>query len=176
MIHNFKDSVFMRFTRISLCLVALGLFVAILGSVANVQAQKTRSRTTSAFTESTTTQQPLYSEYRGVRIGMSVSETRAKLGTPTQTVENLDFYVVTNTETAQIFYDATQKVSAISIDYVGDHDGAPAYKDVVGTDIHVNPDGSMYKLVRYDQLGFWVSYNRTSTVVPIVTVTIQRNR
>jgi hypothetical protein len=39
----------------------------------------------------------------------------------------------------------------------------------------MKPDGSMYKLVRYEQLGFWVSYNRTaSDSVVIVTITLQK--
>lgn len=176
MIHNFRDSVFIRLTRISLCLAVIGMFVAILGTTANVQAQKARTNAGSSFSESTTAQQPLYGEYKGVRIGMSAGEARAKLGQPTQIVENLDFYVVSTSETVQIFYDDAHKVTAISIDYVGDQGGAPGYKAIVGTDIQVNPDGSMYKLVRYDQLGFWVSYNRTATVVPVITVTIQKNR
>lgn len=176
MIHNFKDSVFLRFIRIPLGIVVIGLVVAILGTNANVQAQQTRTKSASSFSESTAAQQPLYGDYKGVRIGMTADETHTRLGHPTQTVENLDFYVFSESETAQVFYDTAHKVSAISIDYLGTTTGAPDYKNVVGADIQMKPDGSMYKLVRYDQLGFWVSYNRTATVVPVITITIQKNR
>jgi hypothetical protein len=176
MSHNAKNSFFLRLISISLFFAVFGLFSVDSGITANAQAQKARPKAASSFNGSAEAQQPIYSDYKGVRIGMSTDEARAKMGQPTQVVENLDFYVVSATETAQIFYDAAHKITAISIDYVGDHGGAPGYKEIVGADIQVKPDGSLYKLVRYDQLGFWVSYNRTATVVPIITVTIQKMR
>jgi hypothetical protein len=145
-----------------------------LGTTPSAQAQKSRTKAATSFTESAT-QQPLFGNYKGVTIGMTTEEARRKLGQPTQSVEDQDFYVISETETVQIVYDAAHKVTAISIDYVGDK-GAPEYRAVVGADIQTKPDGSMYKMVRYDQLGYWVSYNRTSGVVPIITITIQKNR
>ena len=174
MIHNFKNSFFLRLTCISLFIAVFGLFGVNLGNTASAQAQKTRSKAASAFNESASAQQATYSDYKGVRIGMSADEARKKLGQPTQQLDDQDFYVVSTGETAQIFYDTSHKVTAISIDYVGDHVGAPGYKEVVGADIQTKPDGSMYKMVRYDQLGFWVSFNRTATVVPVITVTIKK--
>lgn len=44
----------------------------------------------------------------------------------------------------------------------------------MGANIQVKPDGSMYKLVRYEQLGFWVSFNRTAGDLALITVTIQK--
>jgi len=35
-------------------------------------------------------------------------------------------------------------------------------------------NGSLYRSVRYERLGFWVSYNRMSSPVTSVTVTIQK--
>ena len=174
MIHNPKGSFFLRLTSISLSFAVFGLFSVNLGIKANAQAQKARPEAASAFNESAATQQPPYSAYKGVRIGMSTDEARTKLGQPTQKLENQDFYVVSETETVQVFYDATQRVTAISVDYLGDKGGAPDYKGIVGANIQVKPDGSMYKLVRYEQLGFWVSFNRTAGDLPIITVTIQQ--
>ena len=173
MIHNFKYSVFLKTTRISFCIVLLGLFGAIMGSNLNIQAQKSTSKTASSVSKSTAVQQPPYSEYKGVRIGMTTDEVRGKLGQPTQVVEDLDFYVITEAESVQVFYDTAHKVTAISIDHVGTQ-GALDPKGIVGADIEVRPDGSMYKLVRYDHLGFWVSFNRTSGAVPTTSVTIQK--
>jgi hypothetical protein len=124
--------------------------------------------------EAGATQQPLYGEYKGVRIGMTTDEARAKLGQPALKADDQDYYMFANTETVQIAYNADHKVVCISIDYMGGV-GAPDYRNVVGADIKVKPDGSMYKLVRYEQLGFWVSYNRTANnSVVIATITIQK--
>lgn len=39
-------------------------------------------------------QQPLYAEYRGVRLGMTAVEVRAKLGEPALKSDEQDFYVL----------------------------------------------------------------------------------
>lgn len=174
MIHNATDNL-SRLIGISLCVALFGLFGAGWGTEANAQA-KAPPKTGNGFSEPATTQQPPYSDYKGVRIGMSTEEARAKLGQPTREFENQDLYVVSETETAQLFYDATHRVNAISIDYLGDKTGAPDYKAIVGDNIQVKPDGSMYKMVRYVQLGFWVSFSRTAGDLGIITVTIQKFR
>jgi hypothetical protein len=156
MIYNGKDSFFLRLISISLFFAVFGLFSVILVTEANAQAQKARSKAANAFSESAAIQPP-YSDYKGVRIGMSTDEARAKLGQPTQKLENQDFYVASETETVQTVYDATHRVTAISVDYLSDKSGAPDYKAIVGAEIQVKPNGSMNKLVRYEHLGFWVS-------------------
>lgn len=175
MIHNNNDTFSLRLTRISLFFALFGLFGVCLATDANAQA-KPAPKTGNAFSEPAATQQPPYSDYKGVRIGMSKEDARAKLGSPTREFETQDLYVVSETEAAQLFYDATHRVEAISIDYIGDKTGAPDYKAIVGDNIQVNPDGSMHKLVRYEQLGFWVSYSRTAGDLGIITVTIKKLR
>ena len=118
-------------------------------------------------------QQPLYCDYKGVRIGMAADDVRAKLGKPTMAGDDQDYYIVSQTETVQIAYDDAHKAKAISVDFV-DGIGAPDYKAVVGPDIETRPDGSMHKMVTYDSLGFWVSYHRSVGAVPTVTITIQK--
>lgn len=139
-----------------------------LSANANAQTQKSRA----AFNAAATTQQPPYTEYRGVRLGMTDQEARAKLGAPALKDAELDFFVFSESETAQINYDATRRVRAISVDYA-DGVGAPDHKAVVGADLETR-NGSLYKMVRYESLGFWVSYNRTAGPVIIVTITIQK--
>jgi hypothetical protein len=139
-----------------------------------VAGQKTQTKVAKTFAPPPPVQQPLYSEYKGVRIGMTEAEVHAKLGPGVKTA-NADFYLISDTETAQFAYDQSRKVIAISIDYV-DGVGAPDYRAVVGNDIQTREDGSLYKLVHYDSLGFWVSYNKTgrNSTVTTVSITIQK--
>ena len=162
MIRNLKIKLF-------LSLFTVLVFGLCLSANANAQAQKVKA----AFNHEETTQQPLYTEYKGVRLGMTAEEARAKLGTPALKDSDQDYYMFSENETAQIGYDATHKVVTISVDYVGGI-GAPDYKAVVGGELEKSANGSMYRVVRYESLGFWVSYNRTTGSVAIVTVTIQK--
>jgi hypothetical protein len=135
----------------------------------DAQAQKTRASVSTAPVAT----QPAYSEYRGVRLGMTDKETRERLGAPALKDAELDLFVVSEKETAQITYDTARKVRSISVDYAAGV-GAPDYKLVVGGELETQ-NGSLYKMVRYESQGFWVSYNRTVGPVIIVTITIQRN-
>jgi hypothetical protein len=105
---------------------------------------------------------------------MSAEEVRAKLdrlkdGGPAQ-----DFFVFSERESAQIYYDKDRKVTAISVDYFGGDSNAPSPNVVLGVDLQAKPDGSMYELKRYPDAGYWVSYNRTAGDKPIVTITMQK--
>jgi hypothetical protein len=140
------------------------------GANASAQTQKSKAKMVNAYTEGV--QQPLYREYRGVHLGMTTEETRAKLGEPALKGDDQDFYAFSANETAQIAYDAAHKVVTISIDYTGGI-GAPDHRTVVGADLQVEPDGSMYKLVRYEREGYWVSYNKSAGALPVVTITLQ---
>src|SRR6185503_4181434 len=115
-------------------------------------------------------QQPLYKEYRGIRLGMTATEVRTKLGEPGFKSDEQDFYVFSANETAQIVYNA-QKVVTISTDYTGGI-GAPEYKSIVGDGLLTRPDGSVFRMVMYDSERFWVSYNKSAAMVPTVTITI----
>ena len=116
-------------------------------------------------------QQQLYREYRGVRLGMTAVEVRTKLGDPAMKSDEQDFYVFSANETSQIAYDAAHKVVTISTDYTGGV-GAPDYKTVVREELLQKPDGSLFKIVFHNSERFWVSYNKSASEVPVVTVTI----
>lgn len=153
------------------------LLLAIVFSFAVVtvegQARKPTTPAATSLTKTTPTQQPLMTDYKGVRIGMTADEAHAKLGKGLK-VDNHEFFVFSDRETAQLLFDSANKVIGISVDFLGGV-GAPDYRTVVGPDINVKPDGSMYKMVRYENLGFWVSYNRTAnSSVVMVSVTIQK--
>jgi hypothetical protein len=117
---------------------------------------------------------PLFQDYRGVQLGMAADEVRKKLGDPREKGDEQDFYVFTETETAQILYDKTKKVMAISADFMTIGDKVPTAKGVFGTDVEAKADGSVYKMVRYPKAGYWLSFNRTSGTSPLTTVTLQK--
>jgi hypothetical protein len=117
---------------------------------------------------------PAFNEYRGVQLGMSTADVRKKLGDPKIKSAEEDFYIFNETETAQVVYDKTQKVIAISADFASPNTAAPSAKDVFGADIEAKPDGSIHKLVRFPKAGYWLSYNRTSGAEAVVTITLQK--
>ena len=115
-------------------------------------------------------QPALYKEYRGVRLGMPAAEVRAKLGEPVLKSDEQDYFVISSSETTQIGYDAAKKVTTISTDYSA---GAPDYKTIVGERLLIQrPDGSTFAMVMYDSEHFWVTYHKSASAVPVVTVTI----
>lgn len=116
---------------------------------------------------------PAFSEFKGVRIGMTTEECRKKLGTPKDKSDEQDFYMFGDKMAAQVLY-KTNKVVTISIDFIDGSSEAPSPKDIIGDDLSPKPDGSMYKLVRYPKAGYWVSYNRTAGNPPSVSITMQK--
>ena len=145
-------------------LIALALFAA--ASTAVATAQK--------VSEKKAADKPLFIEYKGVRIGMEADEVRKKLGEPTDKGDIQDFFQFSEKESCQVYYDKVRKVMAVSVNYVGDASGAPLPKVVLGVEIEAKADGAMYKMIRYPESGYWVSYNKTGGEDPLVTVTMQK--
>jgi hypothetical protein len=136
----------------------------------NAQSQKSRAAVSAA---PAVIQQPLYTEYKGVRLGMTAEQVRTKLGSPTFMDRELGYFVLSATETAQIGFDAAGKVKVISVDYQNGI-GAPEPAAVVGGELETRENGTLYKVVYYESLGFQVSYGRTAGPVLIVSITIQK--
>ena len=90
MIHNAKVSFFLRLIGISLFFAVFGLCGIIWGTEVNAQVQNGRPKAAKAFSSSAATQQPAYSDLRGVTIGISLPKTLRlrgvlrKLGTVTE--------------------------------------------------------------------------------------------
>jgi len=116
----------------------------------------------------------VFHEYKGVTIGMNAEEARKKLGTPLEKDDEQDFYVFSDTESAQVYYDKAKTVNAISVNFIGEGSGVPKPKEVVGTDVRAKPDGSMHELIRFPKAGYWVSYSRTAGDSPIITITVKK--
>ncbi|MFL6229311.1 MAG: hypothetical protein ACJ741_11080 [Pyrinomonadaceae bacterium] len=116
-----------------------------------------------------------FHDFKGVCIGMSAADARQKLGNPTEKSDALDFYNVSDKQIIQVYYDSG-KVSAIALMFMNAGADAMSAKTVFGADIEAKPDGSMYKMVRYQKAGYFVAYNRTAGSAPTVSVTIQKLR
>ena len=117
---------------------------------------------------------PLFQEYRNVRIGMTAEEVRKTLSNPSDKSDDQDFFTFGDNESAQVFYDKTKKVFAISVNFLKGARELPTCKGVLGTDVEAKPDGSVYKMVRYPKAGYWVSYSKTSGEAPLTIVTLQK--
>jgi hypothetical protein len=117
--------------------------------------------------------EPPFHDYKGVRIGMSVDEARKLLGNPTDKDDKQDVYMFGETESCQVYYDATKKVSALSVTFFNGK-AAPAVKTVLGEEPEAKQDGSLYKLIRFPKAGYWVSYTRTSGDSPMTIIAIQK--
>lgn len=133
------------------------------------------AQTTRKSNVATPAEEPVFLDYRGVKIGWLADEVRKKLGTPVDKGDEQDLYVFNEKEFCQVLYDkATKKVLAISVDFQNGASGVITPEQVFGSDIEAKADGSKYKLVRYPKAGYWVSYNRTAGATPMITVTIQK--
>ena len=151
--------------NLTLLLVSTLIVVALVADTS--RAQRTRASADEPDN------QPVFSEFKGVRIGMTADAARKKLGSPHDKSAEMDLYV-SDTQTVEVFYDKTGMVSAISIDFMTGANGVPTAKEVLGTEADAKADGSVYKMVRYPKAGYWVSYSRTAGTTPTTTVTMQK--
>ncbi|MFN2595823.1 MAG: hypothetical protein ABR563_01290 [Pyrinomonadaceae bacterium] len=95
---------------------------------------------------------PALTDYKGIRIGMSANDVRAKVDHLKEKSDAFDFFAFSESETAQVYYDAQGKVTAVSVVYSGDD--APKPEAVLGEALEAKPDGSMYALNRYPTAGY----------------------
>ena len=116
----------------------------------------------------------MFHDYRGIQLGMAADEVRKKLGEPKDKSDEQDFYIFSDTETAQFVYDKTHKVITISADFLTPGTAIPTAKQIFGAEVEAKADGSVYKMMRFPKAGFWLSYNRTSGTSPLTTVTLQK--
>src|SRR6266567_1443320 len=148
-----------RITKTTVVFAGAAVFLAL--AAVTLRAQRTR---TSANSEAEN--EPMFSDFKGVRIGMPAEDARKKLGTPRDKSDEQDFYIFNDTQAIQIYYDKDKLVSAISIDYMEGASGVPSCKEVLGTEAERKDDGSVYKMMRYPKAGYWVSYSRTAGNAP----------
>jgi hypothetical protein len=150
---------------------ALSALVVLLAAFAPLPAARAQTAATAAADK--VKEEPPFSAYKGVRIGMTAEEARKLLGNPTDKDDKQDVYSFDENESCQIYYDETKKVSAVSITYFGGKT-VPTAKSVLGDDAEARQDGSVYKLIRFPKAGYWVSYTRTSGDAPMTIIAIQK--
>jgi hypothetical protein len=117
--------------------------------------------------------EPPFSAYKGVRIGMTAEEARKLLGNPTDKDDKQEVFAVSEDESCQVYYDAAKKVSAVSITYYTSK-AVPNVKAILGEEPEAKQDGSFTKLVRFPKAGYWVSYTRTSGDAPMTIIAMQK--
>lgn len=119
---------------------------------------------------------PLLTNYKNVMIGTTRDEVKEKLGKPKIDDPDGFYYEISDNEFAQLRTDQNKKVRLISVTYSGENKNAPKLADVFGTEAvaEPKPDGSVYRLVRYPDAGYWVAYSRSAGEHPTVTVTMQK--
>jgi hypothetical protein len=164
---------FIRSTLLLLPVLILVVSIANGQTISSGSGQEEGAEMNPSASSPATTNLPVFTDYRGVRIGMIAEEVRSKLE-GLKKGEGQDFLGFSDRESAQIYYDDNGKVTAISIDYFGDNSNAPSPDAVLGVGLQAKADGSMYQLNRYPEAGYWVSYNRTAGDKPIVTITMQK--
>lgn len=167
----------MRHTRNNLAVVlslVTCVTLSVLFSLANQTGSLAAIQTQTGAQTKPGTDESVFHEYKGVGLGMKADDVRKKLGKPTEKDDEQDFYVFSDTESAQVYYDKAKTVIAVSVNFVGDGSGVPKPKAVLGTDVTAKPDGSIHQLVRFPKAGYWVSYSRTTGASPIITITVKK--
>ena len=167
-------SVRMRWVYVSSLLV-MSFLLSVSVSFAQGQTDEVAKVTdTTASPTSGSKRTPLFRNYKGITIGMSAGEVRKTLERYLKLKgDDQDFLLLAENESAQVFYDANGKVTAISVDYIAKNGNAPTPSEVLGVEVQPKPDGSVYAIERYPAVGYWVSYNRTAGDNPVVSVTMQ---
>jgi hypothetical protein len=157
-------------------LFAVALLCAPPSASAQDSGQTTGDAATPAATVATTPTQdePLYHDYKGVKLGMSADDVRKKLGRPKDAGKEQDFFVFSDRERARVYYDDKGKASAIIVTYIGKSSSAPTPEAILGAALDAKADGSMYRLVQYPKSGYWVAYSRTAGDEPLTMVTMQK--
>ncbi|HEX8721207.1 MAG TPA: hypothetical protein VF736_11285 [Pyrinomonadaceae bacterium] len=118
--------------------------------------------------------EPLYSEFKGVKIGTGRDEVRKRLGRPQENDKTQDFFVFSDRERARVYYDDKGAATAVIVAYVGKSGDIPTPKALLGSDVEPKPDGSLYKIVHYPKAGYWVAYSCTAGDEPLTIITMQK--
>lgn len=166
-------------------LLASFIFAATLGQAApgasaqvapqsDTQSQQQTQTPAQQPAPATPAAEPIYTEFRGVKIGTSRDDARKKLGNPQEKDKSQDFFELSDRQRARLYYDDKGAVSAVIVTHVGKSADIPTPKAILGADIEPKQDGSMYQIVYYPKAGYWVAYSRTTGDEPLTMITMQK--
>lgn len=167
--------------RLSRVLYLFGAAFSILYiSSANIYAQTSEVNTAQASyiktaSPSQTERSPILKEYRKLTIGASAETLRDLWGKPKMEYSDGFLYEMSDSESIQIVIGSEKNIRAISITFV-DGKGAPSFAEVFGEAAlpEKRENGSVYKLVRYPDAGYWVAYYAGPSENADVTLTMQK--
>jgi len=144
----------------------------------NTQTQEqTQAQTptpTAQLTSTAPADAPIYTDFKGIKIGTSRTDARKKLGNPQEKDKDQDFFALSDRQRARIYYDDKGSVTAIIVTHVGKSADVPTPKTILGTDVEAKQDGSIYQIVYYPKAGYWVAYSRTTGDEPLTMITMQK--
>lgn len=173
---NWENSRTAMFLQAGLILVLLFGAATAFGQTENTQTATTNTIETQTNQTPKTVMMPVLQNYKQVKIGATDDDVRDILGKKATIDDKDGFFYEFDDEMAQIRLGADKKVRLIAITYTSDNKNAPKFEDVFGTNVKAEPgaDGSIYKLVRYPEAGYWVTYSRMAGDKPTVTITMQK--
>lgn len=163
------------FFRGAVILSAVSVFFCVTAS-SQEPNNNTATNMTAAKKVSAVKSGPFYTNYKDIKIGTTAKEVRNLLGKAKIDDKDGFYYKISDSEFVQIRIDKKKQVRLMSVSYTEIDADTPKFTDIFGPDAELiaNKKGTVYKLVRYPEFGYWVAYTRTSGKSPMVTVTIQK--
>lgn len=118
---------------------------------------------------------PFLKEYRNMTIGAEANKLRENWGKPKMEYSDGFLYELSDSETVQIVISLEKEITTIAVTFIDGKD-APAFADVFGDGImpEKRENGSVYKMVRYPDAGYWVAYSAGPGENASVSVTMQK--
>lgn len=119
---------------------------------------------------------PFVRDLKGISIGMSAGEVKEKLGKPKVSDKAGMYFEFAKGESGQIGLDAKKAVRTVALIFTDKSSNTPSFADIFGPDIPSpeKKDGSIYKLIRYTDAGFWIAYSRSAGKKPLTTITMRK--
>jgi len=140
---------------------------------ADTAAKLEQPKAASAASPKTTTV-PAVRTVRDVQLGMSLDDVKKKLGKPDVQDDTGVLFSLSGGDSVQIALDEKKEVKVVAAIYAPGSKIAPSLKDIFGPDA-VDATGDTYKMERYPDAGYWISYSRSNSQdKPIVVVTMRK--
>jgi hypothetical protein len=118
---------------------------------------------------------PLFTSYRGVKIGTPSKVVHETLGKPKQSRDRSEFYTFSKRESALLVFDEKGVLEALTITYRDDKKSVlPTPDSILGENLRPDTAGNIYKLITYPESGYWVSYSKSFGPPATVTITMMK--